>query len=846
MNDRSNTVYTSMIGDAGAFGRLMVQQATLATGRETLRLYDRFVDAHPGSSSPDLRADAIQAAVDAVVASGKAARIVIDEPGDWYVIGDHPGYISPWALGIVNLSLLPPGTVIKLGAGVRLILPENVMVGVSYWYDMFMADRTGLDLTIEGPGEIDLNSINQPGWVGHNPTPYTQIFGSCAVRGTVQNHGRFERIHVRDLTISNTFANSILLCGYSTTGVFGGTAIIERVRAFNFGEGPEIDVCENAYMLGNEATFNDNVFGDVLETANCNYATLIGNRWKHASNTNPPVIGAIFDCGGTFYVYMADNEGLNDRALYSAQTTTTIFPGTARRNIYTYCNGLKGRGLPSGAIFPGHGASDWYGVDLLNCAVGFNFTGSTLYTDQRHVIHSPRIQGTGTPFLLEGDVDVRILDPNVSAAGESIRLYRSSSFEGVPKCYVRGGSLRSTNSDTIRNIGTGYAGVFAPIAQLDGVSLACAANEGIIETVGSNASVQNFTLNNCLFDVNSGRKTGVVARCTVIANATGLTRVIKIPPGLRLIPESIIARGRDVTGGSGTFTAQIGTVAGSYADLAASTVLDVTAVGQPAEFTLATAAAPIGTGTGTEIYVSVTSASPSTQLRVDIDIIGRLVGDPVYDNPSGITGFAWELKWPFNLYSDLGTTPATPGGLIRRWSTYRGTALNFDASSDANRVNNGQGGLFGNGTGSLQLGSIDLSGAFTIFVRVKTGPSNANQAWFGVRTGSTGWGWRNANAPLEWLDSPDVTPINIANAASTWQVVGCKIAADGTTTLVKPDGTTVAGGNTAKSATSIINILIATFVSGACNSDRGISGVLCFNAVTSAADDLRIITYMES
>lgn len=836
--------------DSGAFGQSLVRTATLLAGRTTIGLPvyipSAYGTAGPAATSTQNR-DTIQATVAAVVATGLPGRILIDTPGVWLVAGSSTGYLST-GKGCIGLSTLPAGSVFEIGAGVTLKLPNSSMSGSTLWYDMLIADAASLDITICGDGTIDMNSTNQASWTGG----YTQLAGSKGVCVSCEN-GAFTRVHVKGLTIKNCFANPSLITGKAQTPRFGSTAIHERLKCENFGEGPEIDVVTYGFQLYNDLVFNDNVAGDLLEMVNCVYGTWVGNRWRHTSGTNPPTSGAAFDAGGTLYAYFYDNGGSDIRAVFEATTTNTVTGFTNRRNVYTYCNGLFARNCPGGAIFPGEGQSDWYGIDLLDCAVGINCRGNATFTDQYHRFYSPRITGTSTPFFIEGDTDVEIIAPYVVATGISIHTSRSSTNDGIPNVKVRGGKLSSSASSNLYIQANSYAGIFNPAVELNEVDCTYNSSAGVCQVADASSDASNVVYNRSKIDANSGKRGNVICSATFSGFVTGQTRIFKIPVGVRLIAEQVTYRVVDQSGAAGNVTMSVGTAAGSYVDIATSAAHALTTTGVRTTATLATTVAgPIGgtTAPGTDIYVDVTGAATG-YLKISVEVIGRLVPVPVADSLASITGFRSLYRWPLGLWQDAGkTTPADAiDELVRVWSASQGTALDLVAPADATRMLFGQYGVKGNSLGYLTA-SINLAGPYTLVYQIRTGPSNSNVAYLSLAMGAGNLLIRNTDGPVTFYHTADAATTSFSQTANNLCVIGHSVTAGNVGSIFRSDGTKAnadgSSGSSIQSATTTINIGANPAGANPIDGDRYIQKIAVFDADLSAANFLRALAAMEA
>lgn len=854
MSARSNSVVAAQISDSGAFGRSVLQAATLAAGRETMRLYTRYVDAHPGDSAPDLRRDAVQAAIDAVVTSGIPARIVIDEPGVWDILGSStPGYIYSNTRACLLVSDLPAGTVFEIGAGVTLRLPDDVMNdGAGLAYLMIVGDAPNLDFMLCGDGTIDMNSENQPNWTGG----YIQLLSSMGWQFSCETGsgttGGFRRIHVKGLTAQNTFSNAGLITGRAASARFGGTAIHENCRAYNFGEGIEIDVTQRAFTLRNESIFTDNLAGDIYELVNCDYGVWVGNRARHENGTLPPTGGGAVDAGGTLYAYLYDNDFSNTPGGFEATTTNTVSGFTNRRNIYTYSEGFVVRGTNNPGCLPGDGQSDWFGYEAESCGTGIYVRGSSTFNDQNHRFHAPRIIG-GSNVLVHGNAKVTITDPYFTTTGIAIQAGRTSSFDGLPTIRVVRGEISSSGNAAVRVDGTGYAGIFRPSIELDRPNLTFSSGTGVVTSAGGISDASGVVFNNANFDsATYSRRTGVLAQAKVIVSATGQTRLLKIPLSQRCIPEAISIRAIDAASPSGSFTARIGSSAASYADVATSSTIELTTVGQQKFFTLNdSVAGPVGSGTGLDISIDVTSAC-SGYLRCEVELIGRLVGVPTVDDPANISSFRSWHRWPFNLYTDLGTTPATAvGDLIRRWSVYQGTALNLDAPADATRLTFGTSGVEGNGVGRLSASSVNLAGPYTMVYRIKVGSGSAAMGFLSIGTAGDSQNIliRSSTGICNFFASGDAAVTNYNPVASAFNVMAHAVTSGSVGTVYQIDGTIVnadgSSGSTPQANPS--NFYVGSILTtGPMLSGRMISDILIYDKILTSAEFLRLKAMLEA
>lgn len=786
--------------------------------------------------------DAIQAMVDAVAANGKAHRMVIDEPGTYLVAGGTVGYVLT-EKGCIVLSALPPGSEFEVAAGVVLKLPDNSMSGTVTWYTMFIGDAANLNIYLHGEGTIDMNSINQPSWVGPNATPYTQLAGSKAACFSCEV-GAFERCHIKGLTIKNTFANSTLMQGRADAAVFGGMAINEELKCTNFGEGPEIDVVKRSYAIRNELVFNDNVAGDFLEQVNCDQGYWFGNRVRHINGTNPPTSGACVDCGGTLVAYLRDNVFEDARGMFEATTTNTVTGFPNRRNQYTYVDGMIVRNCPGGAIFPGEGESDWFGVDVATTVLAFNCRSLTpsYATSQHHRFHNARVVG-GSFMLFDGQLKASFYGCQFSGAGNSFQARRSDTMEGIPTGYISGGSYTTTSSSCFYFDATGYNGVFNPRMILtDWVAFSSNAATGHVGTVGSLADASNIIYERAAIDTTVAYQSGVIGTVRLSGSFAGDGRLYKIPLHKRLIGKARI-RVVDASGVSGNVTLSIGTVAGSYIDVSPSTAYTLATVGQWVDAAVATGAAPVGAGTGTDVYVHVTAGAVG-YLVLQVDFYGDTIPVPVVDSPTNISNFRTRYRHPFFCFTDIaGTTPATVvGDDVGCFKKQLGTGPDFVATSNPTRVVFGANGIKGNAAGFLRA-TLSLLGPYTIVLRIKTANTNEALGYFGTWMGATGYMIRNLTGPAKFYHNADAAETDFGATANAKNVIGIAVTNTGTTTLFKADGTAVSGdgssGGTDRSATTTVDLLSGLLNSIPASANMELEIMDVFDKVLTTAEFLR-------
>lgn len=199
--------------------------------------------------------------------------------------------------------------------------------------------------------------------------------------------------------------------------------------------------------------------------------------------------------------------------------------------------------------------------------------------------------------------------------------------------------------------------------------------------------------------------------------------------------------------------------------------------------------------------------SATTQLWYEI---GRRLSVFTPFAPTALTGFRSWYKSDSQLWQNDGKTvaAAVTDDPVRRWAVASGTGPDFAAASDGVRpLRDALGGIKGNGTDRFMasVSSVNLSGPYTIIVRHRSVSSLVDSAWLGCWTGAAGWGIRSVTSSADtsqFYENVDPSAFMLSTATDVDVVVAVAVASDGTTTLWRPGGTSISGGNTARSATS--------------------------------------------
>jgi hypothetical protein len=172
----------------------------------------------------------------------------------------------------------------------------------------------------------------------------------------------------------------------------------------------------------------------------------------------------------------------------------------------------------------------------------------------------------------------------------------------------------------------------------------------------------------------------------------------------------------------------------------------------------------------------------------------------------------WYAKHGLKYQDTNKNTPAdTIGQNVKVLVKKAGTGPDFTVGSDSKRPTIGtEGNLIGDGVDDhLISGNLDLSGNYTLVLRFKTAGGNTGYSYFGASVGANAFAFRSNDGTIDYYNNASGSSVIVASTGTfTSRYVTIAISvASGVATLHKPDGTTISGGATSQSATSVLSIL---------------------------------------
>jgi hypothetical protein len=435
---------------------------TVGTQDDSTGIY--VPDLYPGI--PDAR-PAIQAAIDS--ASKNGGTVSMTRPGtfEFSLAGDNP--YQPGTENAFNIT--GNDVSIYLGPGVVLKLKSNQQTDAGgFAFGFVWKDRNRI--RFYGPGTIDMNCQNQPGWTqGFEQQWGGHLNGYASAVGGGCNDNSFD-----GLTFLNTFGNPINIGELGPTG----NAISERVSYTNlkarvFGEGFQMigvrDFVFNNVELDDRGGTSK---GDAMETSNCVNGSIVSCRVYGDGKT--ATAGSSIDLYGSKDVAISDclfngyNNGITmqtnpagasivDRITISNCVYDSLRAGDLLgdgsvnysnciwRNIQVTCP------IQGGSTVPGASAR-LTGCTFQNCfslyfggSVSVSFTGCEIIGGTSHGLvlyyqgpEVPRLEWTGG---------------RITACNGAAIVVGSNGLPWAPTGLIRGADLQGCKSGTWITIGGG-------------------------------------------------------------------------------------------------------------------------------------------------------------------------------------------------------------------------------------------------------------------------------------------------------------------------------------------------------------------------------------------------------
>jgi hypothetical protein len=644
---------------------------------------------------------AIQAAIDAVIAAG-GGRVVLDEPGTWSiaVAGTNPYQASTqYCFDITGSDVTVE---IKEGVTLQLAASQQTDAG-GFVFGFVYRNRSRVRLA--GKGIFDLNSQNQSGWTGG----YNQQSGGHVNGYATEAGGGIHDCTVDDLTLLNTFGNPVNLGNLGASS----QAINTRCHVRNtvcrvFGEGIQFIGIEAGSIVGNTVVDAGTSLGDALELSNCLDIQVLDNIVQGNGSSSTP--GSALDVFGSKRCVVSGNifDSYNDTlGLDNGPGSSTVDGNTFSGNVFR--NNRTGTSLAAGAnLFCGN---QW----VNNGTTGANIQALNTTATSKTRFVGDKFYNCGTNFIEAGQVDFEGCEAD---AGSSDFFYVNQEAGYSPTLRWTGGRINNrTSGGAAIAVQSIAATDFAPSVKFFGADLT--GNAAGVDRIVNTGSLRNvFYDHACTLDSDATNSPDTQASALIDATLEARQALTTTQRNKSLVTRSVIARVADLSGTPGNVTLSVGTVAGSYIDIATSQTIAPTAVGQVFRLTLATGVTPAANAA---VYVNVSSAG-STTCRLVVSLDGEYQSE-FYDtttaiNTTTVPTLALYLARTGDYYTDAGTTPAGYGDSVYRWDTAAPGLPRADQASASERpVRRSLGIELVDATTEMDLSaSVTLTGDFTIYV----------------------------------------------------------------------------------------------------------------------------------